>query len=697
APRFSAVINALRPEFANSILISSGDNYIPGPFFSAGADRTVGAVVGEEGRGFADIALMNAIGFDASAIGNHEFDEGTDRFEDIIEPDSDGYDGTLFPYLSANLDFSPNGDLADLAVPGAEPAQPNSIAPSVILDVNGTQVGIVGATTPLLPIITSSENVIVKPEDPNDFDALAAIVQAEVDALTAKGVDKIIVVSHLQEFNIDQELVNRLSGVDIAIAGGSDRLLADETDILRAGDTAAGPYPTLFQDADGKDVPVVSTDGQYTYVGRLVISFDAFGNVILPSVDAAVSGAFATDDAGVDRLGNPAPDETVVAIIDAVDTVLDAKLSNIFGSTDVFLDGLRSEVRTEETNLGNLTADANLDFARAVDAGVQVSFKNGGGIRAPIGDIDAETGERLPPQEIPGLRAEGEIAQLDIEGALSFNNGLSILELTAEQFVGALENGVSSVEFVGGRFPQVAGVKFSFDPAAEAESRVRTVAIVDDAGVVLDVIAQDGVLQGDPSRVVKIVTLDFLAGGGDGYEEFANALSRVDLEDEEDFTGLADFAPTGSEQDALAEFLAANFSETPFAVADTPVEEDTRIQNLGVRDEDILDGNGVQGGLAASSVELPEAFALVGAYPNPFQAQTQIAFDLPERADVTVRVYDVMGREVAVVNQRDLAPGYGQAVRLDGRGLASGLYVYRLQAEYGAERTAVTGRVVLVK
>ncbi|MEO0742123.1 MAG: choice-of-anchor I family protein [Bacteroidota bacterium] len=697
APRFSAVVNALRPEFENSLLISSGDNYIPGPFFAAGSDRTVGAVVGEEGRGFADIALMNAIGFDASAIGNHEFDEGTDRFEDIIEPDSDGYDGTLFPYLSANLDVSPNGDLADLAVPGAEPAQPNSIAPSVILDVNGTQIGVVGATTPLLPIITSPENVIVKPEDPNDFDALAAIVQTEVDALTAAGVDKIIVVSHLQEFNIDQELVSRLSDVDIAIAGGSDRLLADETDILRAGDVAAGPYPTLFQDAEGKDVPVVSTDGQYTYVGRLVIAFDAFGNVLPGSVDAGVSGAFATDDGGVARLGDPAPDAQVVAIVDAVDTVLDAKLSNIFGSTEVFLDGLRGEVRTEETNFGNLTADANLDFARTADPGVQVSFKNGGGIRAPIGEIDSETGERLPPQEIPGLRAEGEIAQLDIEGALSFNNGLSVLELTAQAFVDALENGVSLVEFVSGRFPQVAGVRFSFDPAAAAESRVRTVALVDDDGAVIDVIAQDGVIQGDPTRVVKIVTLDFLAGGGDGYEEFANALSRVDLEDEADLGGLAGFAPTGSEQDALAEFLVANFSETPFAVADTPVAEDTRIQNLGERDEDILTGDGVQGSLASSAAELPDAFALVGAYPNPFSSGTQIAFDLPEHADVSVRVFDMLGREVLAVERHDLAPGFGQTLRVDGRALASGLYVFQVRAELETGSALASGRIVLVK
>ncbi|MEL7362211.1 MAG: 5'-nucleotidase C-terminal domain-containing protein, partial [Bacteroidota bacterium] len=281
--------------------------------------------------------------------------------------------------------------------------------------------------------------------------------------------------------------------------------------------------------------------------------------------------------------------------------------------------------------------------------------------------------------------------------ALSFNNGLSILELTAQEFVNALENGVTSVEFVGGRFPQVAGVQFSFDPAAEAESRVRTVALVDDEGAITDVIAQDGVLQGDPSRVVKIVTLDFLAGGGDGYEEFANALSRVDLEDEEDFSGLAGFAPAGSEQDALAEFLAANFSETPFAVADTPVEEDTRIQNLGARDEDILDGDSVQGGTAASSVELPDAFALVGAYPNPFSSGTQIAFDLPQRADVTVQVYDMLGREVVSMSRQDLAPGFGQTFRLDGRGLASGVYVYRLSADLGAASAVATGRVTLVK
>ena len=90
------------------------------------------------------------------------------------------------------------------------------------------------------------------------------------------------------------------------------------------------------------------------------------------------------------------------SLTDAIDAVIDAKDGNLLGYTEVYLEGHRAEVRTEETNLGSLSADANLYLARQVDTTVTVSIKNGGGIRAEIGAIGtgAEAGE-LPPQGKP--------------------------------------------------------------------------------------------------------------------------------------------------------------------------------------------------------------------------------------------------------------------------------------------------------
>ncbi|MDZ4700936.1 MAG: hypothetical protein SH809_14620 [Rhodothermales bacterium] len=119
-----------------------------------------------------------------------------------------------------------------------------------------TQIGVIGATTPALPTISSPRGVVV-------MDDVASIVQAEIDALTAAGVTKIILISHLQGIEQDLELIPMLSGLDIAIAGGGDELLANNDDVLVPGDgTPFGPYPLRVANADGVDVPVVFDAGQ---------------------------------------------------------------------------------------------------------------------------------------------------------------------------------------------------------------------------------------------------------------------------------------------------------------------------------------------------------------------------------------------------------------------------------------------------
>ena len=272
--------------------------------------------------------------------------------------------------------------------------------------------------------------------------ALAAILQPTIDQLIADGINKVVVVSHLQQIALEKELIAQLSGVDVVIAGGSDTLQADDTDVLRNGDTADEGYPFETTNKDGDAAVIVSTDGEYSYVGRLVVDFDAQGKVILDSIDENVSGAYATNEAGLnavygddvdDAFAEGSTGEQVRALTDAVESVVTENDGIIFGKTDVFLEGRRTAVRTEETNFGNLTADANLAAAKAVDESVVISIKNGGGIRAEIGSIDGITGELETTLANPEAAKEaGEISQLDIENSLRFNNGLTLLTVTAE-------------------------------------------------------------------------------------------------------------------------------------------------------------------------------------------------------------------------------------------------------------------------
>jgi len=630
APNFAAVVEGLEAEAAASdipsILLSAGDNYLPGPFFSAAGDSSLrdtlqtfysdyfGAELGNvrEGVGRIDISVMNALGFDASAVGNHEFDAGTSVFADLAGGEIRGTDlsdvrwpGAQFPYLSANLDFANSslrdlytseilsstdfaGDIADLRLGNELP----SLAPATVIERNGDLIGVIGATTPVVGSISSTGDVNVIGSIENDMAALAAVIQPTIDALEAQGVNKIVTLTHLQQFQLEQDLIPRLSGVDVAIAGGSDTILADSTDRLRTGDTAAiDSYPVLTANADGEPAAIVSSDGQYNYVGRLVVEFDGNGVLIPSSIDPNQSGAYATDDLGVSTIWNavaPGRDpfaegtkgETVDDLTGAAQGVVTAKDGQIFGASTVYLEGRRSEVRTEETNLGNLTADANLFVAKQTDPSVVVSLKNGGGIRDSIGEIDGITGELEPTSANPlsGKQA-GQVSQLDIEGTLRFNNGLTLVTLTAEQLKQVIEHGVaeSGDGATPGRFPQVGGIEFSFDTTQPAGSRVQSLAIVDAAGNLTDVVVQNGAIVGDAGRTFRTVTLDFLAGGGDGYPypDFANA-NPVDLE--------------MGEQAALGQYIQ---SVGTVAAADTEPTADTRIQNLARRSDTVLDGGGV--------------------------------------------------------------------------------------------------------
>jgi 2',3'-cyclic-nucleotide 2'-phosphodiesterase (5'-nucleotidase family) len=200
------------------VMLSSGDNFLASPEFEASL---------EKGVPFFDSILLSLIRYDAIAIGNHEFDFGPEVLADFIE----GVNPRI-RFLSANLDLSGEPRLQALADEGR-------IAASRIVVKRGRPIGIVGATTPDLPFISSPRNVVAG-------EVLPAI-QAEVDALSEAGVEIVILISHLQAVNEDLELIPQLRGVDVAIAGGGDELLANADDLLVPGDEAIvfGPYPLI--------------------------------------------------------------------------------------------------------------------------------------------------------------------------------------------------------------------------------------------------------------------------------------------------------------------------------------------------------------------------------------------------------------------------------------------------------------------
>jgi len=612
---FSALVQGFKAQYpAQTILLSSGDNYIPGPRYFSAADASMQSILGAAGKGRADIAFLNALGVQASAVGNHELDEGTETFASVFASDG-AWQGAAFPYLSANLEFAADEHLAQFVVEKAVLAQSarGSLAPSAVIVVNGEKIGVIGATTPALASITSSGSIAVMPEN-GDIAALASIIQEQVDFLNLQGINKIVLLAHMQQIAIEQQLAGLLKGVDIIVAGGSNTILADETDELRAGDAPYGSYPIVSTSPVQKPVLLVNTDGDYRYLGRLIVYFDADGVVIVDSLDSEKNGAYATTDAMAGQHGDN-PINQVSEMKNSLVAVLQQKEGTVPGITNVYLEGRRSQVRTEETNLGNITADANLWYAQQYDSTISLSLKNGGGIRADIGEVSVPPGaqEYEPVLSAPAAIAavqkpEGGISQFAIETTLRFNNKLVAFNVTGAELLDIMEHAVSATQdgATPGQFPQISGFAFAFDPTKKPREADPTNNGAQTTGKrILDLVVGEHVVVSDgelklADQVFRLTTLNFLAKNfsedgtengedpGDGYP-FSGLtdpqFTALSLLSEPQAAGHFSFAQSGSEQDALAEYLATFHStvETAYNEAERRKDQDERIQNLAFR------------------------------------------------------------------------------------------------------------------
>jgi 5'-nucleotidase len=499
AARFKTVVDSLKWDAINGpwtqrgakrgvVMLSSGDNFIAGPEFNASLVN---------GVPFYDTIAMELIGYDAVALGNHDFDFGPDVLADFLA----GYT-VVPPYVAANLDFSGEPSLQAYVDAGV-------IAPATVIKERGELIGVIGLDTPNLPFISSPRNVTVS-------DDLVNIVQYQVDMLEMHGVDKIILAGHLQNIQNDINLVAELDGIDVVIAGGGDELLANPNDLLIPGDETEvfGAYPQIATDYDGTEVPVVTTSGEYRYVGQLVVGFNKAGEVV-EVVDDGRSGPVrvATGDCGGTTPCDDAvvPDATMQAlVVDPVVAAVEELNATVIGTSDVALDGLRSSVRTMETNEGNLIADALRWQASqlAGDFGApqpDVALQNGGGIRNNT--------------VIPA----GDITLLDTFDMVPFPNFVTIVpDIPRTQFKEIMENAVSLVEFGSGRFAQISGFTMVYDPTGTPQVLDADGNVVTPGTRVLEIVLDDGTAIVSGGAVVagpalNIATIDFLARGGDQY------------------------------------------------------------------------------------------------------------------------------------------------------------------------------------
>lgn len=386
--RRATVIDQVRAEGGNLLLLDGGDPFQGTLFYTQ--------YKGEEAYTF-----MNLLGYDAMAVGNHEFDDGPATLARFIEKAD-------FPVLSANIDATDDPDLS------------GHIRPYTVLEVGGKQIGIVGFTTEETAIL-SSPGANVK------FLNIERTVQAAVDELTAQGITIILAVSHAG-YERDQQVGEAVRGIDV-ILGGHSQILLSNTD-----PTALGPYPTVVKSPDGSTVLVV-TDYQWGInLGRLDVVFDPQGRV------ESWSGAPIRLDASVPM------DPEVQALVEEFRAPLDELQQTVVGNTTDLLDGDRARCRFGECTMGNLVSDAIL-WATASE-GVQMVIINGGSFRSSIPAGDVTLGNILEVLPFSNTISTFELKGEDLITALE--NGVGRAHSAANEGTG--------------RFPQVAGLRYAWSP-----------------------------------------------------------------------------------------------------------------------------------------------------------------------------------------------------------------------------------------
>jgi 5'-nucleotidase len=388
-------------------------------------DILIGTAMSSVFRGEPDILAMNLMGYDAMAAGNHEFDFGLEHFRRLQVL-------ARFPIISTTV-RGVGGEVAPVVV---------------VKRVAGLRIALTSAIDPLTFPDSIHPNVVSQLVY---FDAVDTI-RTLVDRL-APAADLFIALTH-QHTEQDLALARAVPKLAAIVGGhteGFDGLL-----------TAAGGAPVAA--LDKPPTVFVKTHRLGATVGRLDLLITG----------RRVMRATARNLPVRDLPPHPA----VAALVKRYQDQLQARFGEVVGRAEVELDGSRANVRTRETNLGNLVADVMREFART-----DVALMNGGGIR-------------------DSLRA-GPITLGDIFRVLAFDNTIVTMRVTGAQLRSALENGVSQVEQGSGRFPQVSGMAFVFDPRRPVGQRVLEVRV--------------GPAPLDPTRTYTLATNDFVAGGGDGY------------------------------------------------------------------------------------------------------------------------------------------------------------------------------------
>lgn len=474
--RMVTAVNTFRNANPNSLLFHAGDVFSGTLYFN-------------QFEGAADLALLNLMDIDAFTFGNHEFDlgnspNGHQSLASFVE-------NAQFPFLGTNIDFSADPHMAPFETNISLEANPidGRIYNSIVLNVDGEQIGVFGLTTEDTANIASPGSVA--------FSNYIAAAEQAVAEFEAAGINKIIALTHIGYASTpavgnDIILANQVDGIDIIVGGHSHTALATP-DFVDAGES-----PTV----------IVQAGANADNLGTLNVTFDDAGEIIAYEGALLPVGDYEPDAAALDAL---APYQ---AEVDAINNTETGAVASKDLENPRYGDGFDVSVRANETPLGNLVTDAMLAKTKELYPETVIAFQNGGGIRAPI---DA------------GPITVGEVIQV-----LPFGNNPVIVDLTGYEILELMELSLRAnqrpaggLEENGG-FLHVSGMVYYFDSQRPIGNRVLAMFIEEDDGTLTPI---------NLNETYRVTTNAFTGQGGDGLTPFARAYADGRVQD----TGAIDW------------------------------------------------------------------------------------------------------------------------------------------------------------
>lgn len=377
-------------------------------------DAVQGGPLGTLTEGEALIEIMNSVGYDYMAPGNHEYDYGMDQFFNLMSMSN----ATI---LSCNfVDLTTNTTPFD---------------GYAIEDYDGVQVAYVGITTP--DTISSSDPTSFQDDDGNYIysfsqeatgELLYSAVQDAVDSAVSDGADYVVAIAHLgtdESVWSSLEVIENTTGIDVFIDGHS--------------------HSTV----DGEEI--LNEDGEAVILSQTGSKFENLGKITINTDDDTITTELITADED-DENAYTDKDETVLAKIAEINAEFELILNEVVAYTSVDLLATDPEteeriVRSQETNLGDLVADA---YRTLLDTDIAIT--NGGGVRA---SIDA-----------------GDITYEDIINVHPFGNEILSVELTGQAILDALEFGASMTPESNSSFLQVSGLTYTIDTTIESSVQI---------------------------------------------------------------------------------------------------------------------------------------------------------------------------------------------------------------------------------